>query len=99
MAPATVKCFGAIWRSDGTTVSAINNGVVVYSKADTVVGGISPSQTYAFYLMRYWGGSYTNFLTYGTVYGCRMYSRALTAEELAHNYAVDKARFNLPDAT
>ena len=26
----------------------------------------------------------------------RIYSRALTAEEIAHNYAIDKARFNLP---
>ena len=26
----------------------------------------------------------------------RCYSRALTADEIAHNYAIDKARFNLP---
>ena len=26
----------------------------------------------------------------------RYYSRALTADEIAHNYAIDKARFNLP---
>ena len=26
----------------------------------------------------------------------RAYSRVLTAEEIAHNYAIDKARFNLP---
>jgi hypothetical protein len=26
----------------------------------------------------------------------RLYSRALTADEIAANYAVDKARFNLP---
>ena len=38
-----------------------------------------------------------------TMIGCdfrihymRIYSRALTAEEIAHNYAIDKARFNLP---
>ena len=29
----------------------------------------------------------------------RFYSRALAAAEVAANYAVDKARFNLPDAT
>ena len=28
----------------------------------------------------------------------RLYSRAITAEEIAANYAVDTARFNLPDA-
>ena len=41
-----------------------------------------------------------------TMIGCdfrinymRIYSRALTTEEIAHNYAIDKARFNLPDKT
>jgi len=29
-------------------------------------------------------------------YGCRIYNRALTAAEIAANYAIDKARFNLP---
>jgi len=29
----------------------------------------------------------------------RIYSRALTADEIAHNYAIDKERFNLPDAS
>ena len=29
-------------------------------------------------------------------YCFRLYSRALTAEEIAHNYAIDKARFGLP---
>jgi len=32
----------------------------------------------------------------GDIYAIRLYSRALTAEEIAHNYAVDKERFNLP---
>jgi len=32
----------------------------------------------------------------GRVYNARVYNRALTAEEVAHNYAIDKARFNLP---
>ena len=35
----------------------------------------------------------------GKMYCMRLYSRALTAAEIAANYAVDKARFNLPDAT
>ena len=29
------------------------------------------------------------------IYHVRTYSRALTADEIAHNYAIDKARFNL----
>lgn len=35
----------------------------------------------------------------GKIYAIRLYSRALTAAEVAANYTVDKARFNLPDAT
>ena len=38
-------------------------------------------------------GSYIRF------FAIRFYSRHLTASEIAANYAVDKARFNLPDAT
>ena len=30
------------------------------------------------------------------IYSLRVYNRPLTAEEIAHNYTVDKARFNLP---
>ena len=30
------------------------------------------------------------------IYHVRAYSRAITADEIAHNYAIDKARFNLP---
>ena len=30
------------------------------------------------------------------MYNLRLYSRALTADEIASNYAVDKARFGIP---
>ena len=33
----------------------------------------------------------------GEMYCVRLYNRALTDQEIAHNYAIDKARFNLPD--
>lgn len=33
------------------------------------------------------------------IYHVRAYSRALTADEIAHNYAIDKARFNLTTPT
>lgn len=33
------------------------------------------------------------------IYHVRAYSRALTAEEIVHNYAIDKARFNLTTPT
>ena len=31
----------------------------------------------------------------GSIYCVRLYSRALTTDEIVHNYAIDKARFNL----
>ena len=46
--------------------------------------GLSGSSNYAIY----------NFV--GNYYCVRLYSRALTAEEIARNYNIDKARFNLP---
>ena len=33
------------------------------------------------------------------MYATRVYSRALTADEIAHNYAVDKVRFKLPEVS
>lgn len=39
-----------------------------------------------------------NFGATGKIFRVTLYSRALTADEIAANYAVDKARFNLPDA-
>lgn len=32
---------------------------------------------------------------YGNIYSIRLYNRALTAEEIAYNYEIDKARFNI----
>lgn len=37
----------------------------------------------------------SQYVLRGNVYAMRMYGRALTDAEAAHNYAVDKARFNL----
>ena len=52
-----------------------------------------------------WNGGMANFnifgrgdaiyKTYGQVYCVRLYSRALTAEEIARNYEIDKRRFGL----
>ena len=40
--------------------------------------------------------NYSSWNFVGEYYSVRLYSRALTAEEIAANYAIDKARFNLP---
>lgn len=42
------------------------------------------------------GGQTTGRYFNGSFYTIRLYSRSLTAEEIAHNYAIDKLRFNLP---
>ena len=41
-------------------------------------------------------GDAPEFFYRGTVFRCAIYSRALSAEEIAYNYMIDKARFNLP---
>ena len=41
------------------------------------------------------GGLYSKPFS-GKVYGVRLYSRQLTSAEISANYAIDKARFNLP---
>lgn len=40
--------------------------------------------------------NYSDWNFVGKYYSVRLYSRALTAEEIAHNYEIDKARFDLP---
>ena len=40
--------------------------------------------------------NYSNYQADANIYCIRLYSRALTAEEIAANYAIDKKRFNLP---
>jgi len=40
--------------------------------------------------------NYQNYNFIGNYYCVRVYDRALTADEIAANYAIDKARFNLP---
>ncbi len=42
------------------------------------------------------GYGVASYQFYGTVHALRLYNRALTAAEIAANYAVDKERFNLP---
>ena len=40
--------------------------------------------------------AYSDFTFLGAISSIRIYSKPLSAEEIAANYAVDKARFNLP---
>ena len=75
-----------------------SSGDIAYSE----VNGIQKNPYYSF------GGTYCSTLCVGDrandssvpftgkVHTIRIYSRVLTAEEIAHNYKIDKARFNLP---
>lgn len=38
----------------------------------------------------------TTYPFHGNIYAIRVYSKQLTAEEITHNHAIDKVRFNLP---
>lgn len=40
--------------------------------------------------------AYSDFTFLGAISSIRIYSKPLSAEEIASNYAIDKARFNLP---
>lgn len=43
------------------------------------------------------GNTYSSMILPSRVYGWRVYSRALSAAEIAHNYTIDVARYNLPN--
>ena len=73
--------------------AATSSGTTAYATYDVYnrnrvpsIGGYAPNSDY-------------NNIFAGHIYRIAYYSRALTAAEVAANYAIDKARFNLPDAT
>lgn len=82
------------------TVSiSLGNEFSTYKNAQqfgtTVTGqGVRYNNYYAYYQIGRDPGDAGNIK--GDVYCVRLYSRALTAAEIAANYAIDKERFNLP---
>lgn len=91
--PKSFASFPITYSVSHVGVSAYLNGAEV----DTVT---SQNWNFTGYRVeigrRYSGGA--NYFK-GKVHALRLYSRTLTASEIAANYAIDKARFNLPDAT
>lgn len=78
--------------TDGNTWSFYEKGALL--SKDRTLGAWSWYNSSMMFLWAFnSGGSKCN----GKVYCIRLYSRALTASEIAANYAIDKARFNLPD--
>lgn len=56
----------------------------------------SGAQYYGLFGRNYGPDSANQYTPLGDVYNLRIYSRTLTADEIAANYAIDKIRFNLP---
>ena len=71
------------WRN-GVEIPGYSNGSFFTSTAATSLGGAILTN------------GNTDWMCAAHIYSIRLYSRALTTDEIAANYAVDKARFNLP---
>jgi hypothetical protein len=85
----------ASFRYASSDIQLFKDGVLVATKSnDGTPIDMSPSN-YNFYIG---GDAYSpkEYTLLGRVFNLRIYSRALTAAEIAANYAIDKARFNLP---
>ena len=90
---------------DGTSLSSIPTGLYKNGEVDqsAYTYNNSWSSIGTDYLDKITiGHGYSNPTTgrpmVGEIYSLRAYSRALTDAEIAANFAIDKARFNLPDA-
>ena len=78
---------------DNTTMTSIMNGSSVTATRTKSLPVDSDLTSFAI-LSYNWNKGRSRTLR-GKVYNLRLYSRALTYEEIAHNYAIDKARFAL----
>lgn len=109
LSSATPEAVGSNFGTYSVTVSVANPTatIVPYWNGDIGVG-ITQDQTLSFtfdptqietFGVSTWylriGRTHNTFMN-ARFHSIRIYSRALTAEEIAHNYAVDKERFNLP---
>ena len=77
--------------TDGNTWGIYEKGALL--SKDMTLGTWSWYNSMARFL---WASNSAGSKCSGKVYCIRIYSRALTADEIAANYAIDKARFNLP---
>ena len=81
------------YASSGISHLSINGSDAAFSTGATSWYNTDGGNVFAF------GGASSTSANYALackIYSFRLYSRALTADEIAHNYAVDKERFNLP---
>lgn len=76
-------------KADGNAAYSYKNGIVEKTASVTQETYTGTTPLYLFRL-----NGFNNFN--GRGHAIRLYSRALTAAEIAANYAIDKERFNLP---
>lgn len=89
------EMMSASFRYSSDEIQLFKDGVVVNSQPNDSTPIDMASTSYNFYI----GGDAYNpeeYTLLGRVFNLRIYSRALTADEIAANYAVDRLRFNLP---
>lgn len=89
-------CISVGYGTDGIALSCYLDGTqVTFGSGGSAYSALSGSKEGVIRL----GHDNNSWGFAGRYYNIRLYSRALTAAEIAANYAIDKARFNLPDAT
>lgn len=83
-----------VWDSSGARILVYRDGLLVGERSCSGLLGYPANR---FRMMAYGNTSDGNYTTYGgVVYNCMVYARSISAAESASNYAIDKARFNLP---
>lgn len=80
--------------SVAATLDSDNNIISCYYNSESRAANLGSSTWAAASRVQF--GSNIPYLFFGAIHSLRLYSRALTAAEIAHNYAIDKIRFNLP---
>ncbi len=87
LAKDSIWLFSADFSTLTASVPYVNGDLATYNRSGNV-GGLNQNT-----LGRgYWADN----IFLGHIYCVRLYSRALAADEIAANYAIDKERFNLP---
>lgn len=89
------EMMSASFRYASDKIQLFKDGVVVANQPNDSTPIDMSSTSYNFYI----GGDAYNpeeYTLLGRVFNLRIYNRALTADEIAANYAIDKERFNLP---
>jgi hypothetical protein len=86
--------FDVLYQNENTSSAAFRNCQELVKPSVTEGFGDSAAIQYGLVVGDRSGNASWKLI--GDVYCIRLYSRQLTTEEIAYNYSIDKARFNLP---